>query len=166
MRKAIAAAALALSGCATPAALPADAGAAFDPVQFFSGRTRGEGILHKAIGGSSRITVASTGRVDERGTMILDQAIAGEGKRPRLRRWVMRPAGPNRFTGSLTDAAGPVEFTVAGPRATIRYRMKGGMAVEQRLALQPGGRTLLNRLTVSRFGLRLATLDETIRKLD
>lgn len=166
MRRAVAVAALVLSGCATPAALPADAGATFDPVQFFSGRTRGEGVLHKAIGGSSRITVESTGRVDEQGNMILDQTIGGEDKRPRLRRWVMRPAGPNRYTGTLTDAAGPVEITVAGPRATIRYQMRGGLNVEQHLALQTGGRTLLNRLTVTRFGMRLARLDETIRKLD
>jgi hypothetical protein len=55
---------------------------------------------------------------------------------------------------------------VAGPRATIRYRMKSGLAVAQQLALQPGGRTLLNRLTVTKFGIRVATLDETIRKLD
>lgn len=166
MRTAVAFAALALGSCAAPALPPADAAATFDAVQFFSGRTQGEGTLHRMIGGSSRITVESTGRVDPRGTLILDQKIREDDKLPRLRRWVIRRTGPNRFTGSLTDADGPVEITVAGARATIRYRMKAGPWVEQQLALQPGGRTLLNRLTVTRLGMRLARLDETIRKLD
>jgi hypothetical protein len=78
----------------------------------------------------------------------------------------MRQIGPGRFTGTLTDAVGPASIEVAGARATIRYRMKGGLDVSQQLALQPGGRTVLNRLTVTKFGIRVATLDETIRKLD
>jgi hypothetical protein len=59
-----------------------------------------------------------------------------------------------------------VSVDVAGPRATIRYTMRGGMRVEQQLALQADGRTLLNHLQVRRFGLRLATVTETIRKRD
>lgn len=166
MRKIVALLALALSGCATPAPPPADVGATFDPVQFFLGRTQGEGVLRTALGRTSRISVQSAGRVDERGNLILDQWIKGDEKRPRMRRWVMRRAGPSRLTGTLTDAVGPVEITVSGPRATIRYQMKGGLPVEQRLAIQPGGRTVLNQLTVRRFGVQLARLDETIRKLD
>jgi hypothetical protein len=44
--------------------------------------------------------------------------------------------------------------------------MKGGLEVEQQLALQSDGRTVLNRLEVKKFGARLATLNETITKLD
>ena len=166
MKRLVAITALALSGCATAPLLPADPAANLDPILFFAGRTVGEGVLHKTIGGSSRITVEGAGRIDERGTLILDQTIREDDKLPRLRRWVMRRASPNRFTGTLTDAAGPVEIAVAGPRATIRYRMENGLAVNQQLALQPGGRTLINRLTVTRLGIRVARLDETIRKLD
>jgi hypothetical protein len=75
-------------------------------------------------------------------------------------------AGANCYIGTLTDAAGRFEITVAGPHATIGYRMRGPLDVEQQLALQPGGRALVNRLTVTRFGMRLARLDESIRKLD
>jgi hypothetical protein len=44
--------------------------------------------------------------------------------------------------------------------------MKNGLDFEQHLALQRGGTTVLNRLTVRKFGVPVATLEETIRKAD
>ncbi len=160
------AAALPLASCATPSILPADPNARFDPRAFFTGRSHGEGTLHKIIGGDSQIVVDSIGRPDGRGGLVLDQKIRSGSKSPRQRRWIMRPAGPNRYTGTLTEAEGPVAVQVNGPRATIRYRMRGGIDIEQHLALQPDGRTLLNRLNARKFGIRVAQLDETIRKVD
>jgi hypothetical protein len=78
----------------------------------------------------------------------------------------MRRVASGSYTGSLTDAEGPVHVTVSGPRAHIKYRMPGGVKVDQQLTLQSDGRTLLNRLQVTKLGLRVATVDETIRKLD
>jgi hypothetical protein len=158
--------ALALASCAPAGALPADAAARFDPAAFFLGRSHGDGTLRKLIGGSARISVDSIGRRERDGTLVLDQTIRVGAKPPSTRRWVMRQIGTGRFTGSLTDASGPVSIEVAGARATVRYQMKGGLNVAQQLALQPGGRTVLNRLNVTKFGIRVATLDETIRKLD
>ena len=166
MRLAIAAVALAVAGCARSSPLPADPAAKLDPIAYFTGRSGGVGIVRKSFGGSTPVQVSSVGRSDGHGGLILDQNI-WEGTKPsRQRRWLMQPAGPNRFTGTLTDAAGPVEVITAGPRATVRYRMKNGLEVTQRLALQRDGRTLLNRLTVKKFGVRVARLDETIRKVD
>jgi hypothetical protein len=160
------AAALAVGGCATPSTLPADPNARFDPRAFFTGRSHGEGTLHKIIGGDSKIVVDSIGRPDRRGGLVLDQNIRSGAKSPRQRRWIMRPSGPNRYTGTLSEAEGPVDVQVNGPRATIRYRMRGGIDIEQHLALQSDGRTLLNRLNARKFGIRVARLEETIRKLD
>lgn len=157
---------IALAGCTPAADLRADDGARFDPVAFFAGRSAGEAVLHKLVGKAVPVRVVSRGRRDARGGLVLDQTIREGSKPARQRRWVMRPVGPDRFTGALTDAAGPVDISVAGPRATIRYRMKNGLGVEQQLALQKDRRTLLNRLSVSKWGIRIAQLDETIRKLD
>jgi len=160
----IAAAALSLSGCATAVQLPAAANARFDPVAWFTGVSHGDGTLHKLLSSPVRTSVDSVGRPDGAGGMILDQTLREPGKPPRKREWVMRPVGQNRFTGTLTDASGPVDLTVTGARAIIRYPMKGGLEVRQQLALQSDGRTLLNRLSVRKFGLEVAHLDETIRK--
>ncbi|MBA3525962.1 MAG: DUF3833 domain-containing protein [Pseudomonadota bacterium] len=165
MKLAAAAAALALCGCASDVTLPASDSETLDPVAFFAGRTHGEAMLDTLIESPVRVTVDSVGRM--RGNaLVLDQVIRSADKPARIRRWTMWPVSPNRFSGSLTDATGPVHGTTEGPRAYIRYTMKNGFKVEQQLALQSDGRTILNRLEVTKFGLRVATLTETIRKLD
>jgi hypothetical protein len=131
---------------------------------FFTGRTHGDGELDKLFSSPARVTVDSVGR-RQGNTLILDQTIRGHEKLPRFRRWTMMRVAPNRYSGTLTDAAGPVLVTVAGARAYIRYTMKGGLKVEQQLALQSDSRTILNHLEVKKFGARVATLDETIRKV-
>ncbi len=165
MRVAAALAALTVAGCASNAALPASSGTTFNPIAFFAGRTHGDATLDTLVESPVRVTVNSVGRV-QGNTLILDQAIRTADQPARMRRWTMRPVSPNRFSGTLTDAIGPVHGTTAGPRAYIRYTMKGGFQVEQQLALQRGGKVVLTRLEVTQMGVRVATLEETIRKLD
>lgn len=166
MKRGIAIAALALASCSSPSPLPADATARFDPVAFFTGQTHGKAILHKAFSSAVRVRVDSEGHADGHGGLILDQAIREGDKPARHRRWLFRSDGHGGYRGSLTDAAGPVLFNVGGPRATIRYRMKNGLQVDQSLAMQHDRNLVINRLTVTKFGLRVATLDEAIRKQD
>ena len=163
MRAVLLALIVALGGC-TNIVLPADPAEKLDPIAFFSGRSHGNAVLKVAFASPRRVTVESFG-TREGDVLLLRQAIREEGKAPRWREWRIRPVGPGRYTGTLTDAEGPVTITVQGPRGLIRYRMKTGMAVEQQLALQPGGRTLLNHMVVTKWGVRVARLDETIRKL-
>lgn len=164
IRVAIAAIAPILGGCATSVQLPAATNAHFDPIAWFTGASHGDGTLHKLFGSPVRTSVDSLGRRDGSGGLILDQAIREGDKPVRKREWTMRPLGQGRFTGTLTDASGPVDVAVSGARAVIRYPMKAGLEVRQQLALQSGGRTVLNRLSVRKFGLEVAHLDETIRK--
>ena len=164
MRLIAAAAALALGGCATAVQLPAAANARFDPVAWFTGPSHGDGTLHKLLSSPVRTSVDSIGRPDGAGGMILDQTLREPGKPAHKREWVMRPVSPGHFTGTLTEATGPVDITVSGSRAFIRYPVKGGLEVRQQLALQSDGRTILNRLSVRKFGLEVAHLDETIHK--
>ena len=166
MKIAFAVATLALAGCMQSSILPADAGARFDPIAFFSGHTQGKATLRKIFGKPVGVRVDSIGRADGHGGLILDQTIREGQTAARHRRWVFRADGHGSYQGSLTDAAGPVEFVVAGPRALIRYRMKNGLEVEQRLALQRDHHVVINQLIVTKLGLRVARLDETIRKLD
>ena len=59
-----------------------------------------------------------------------------------------------------------VRVSVSGPKATIRYKMKGGISVDQQLTLQRDGKTMSNHVTGKRLGIRVARLEGTIRKLD
>lgn len=135
----------------------------FDPLAFFTGETRGTGTLDPVIGRSMPVSVTSRG-TRTADTLRLVQEIREGGKPPRTRTWIMRRLPGGRFSGTLTDAEGPVELTVQGPRATVRYRTPSGLVIRQQLALQQDGRTLLNHLEAFKFGIRVATLDETIRR--
>jgi len=156
----VAAAAMALAGAATAQA------PALDMTAFFSGRTHTENVLKIVFKRPARLVVDSVGGRGDRGDFVLLDTVREEGKPVRTRKWIMRPAGSNRFTGSLTDATGPVDVTVNGRQATIRYTMKGGLNVIQQMELQADGRTLSNHVVVRKFGLKFASVDGTVRKLD
>ena len=155
---------LALSACAADAPPPQISNQTLDPIVFFTGHAEGRATLHELMSDSRPLQVHSDGHPDGKGGLVLVQRIEQQGRLERTRSWHLVPAGPGRFTGTLTDASGPVEATVDGPRLHIRYSMKGGLEVVQTLTLTPDGRSLDNRMSVSKFGLRVAHLEELIRK--
>ena len=165
-RWAAAALPLALGGCMDVAIPVPQPGLALNPVAFFTGRSVGQGRLHTILRSTTPIHVQSVGRPDGKGGLVLVQLIREGAKRPRQRIWTLRPTGPGAYTGELTDARGSVQVQTGGGSALIRYEMKNGMRVEQMLALRKDGREIANRLYVYRFGIQLAQLDETIRKLN
>lgn len=137
-----------------------------DMTDFFTGRTHAENVLKIAMQEPKKLIVDSVGRT-EGNSFVLTDTVREEGKPVRTRKWVMRPAGPGKYTGSLSDASGPVEVRLAGDTATIRYVMKDGhLKIEQTLRLRPDGKTLTNRTTAKKFGMKFATVEGTIRKLD
>jgi hypothetical protein len=137
-----------------------------DMLAFFSGKTHAENVLKIVLKQPSKLIVDSIGGKGDRGDFVLIDTVREEGKPIRTRKWVMRSAGPGHFTGSLSDAVGPVDISVDGGSAVIRYTMKGGLKVTQKIQLQADGRTLSNNVMVRKFGLKFARVQGTIRKLD
>lgn len=154
----------AFGAAAIAAAVPAQAPRAFDPVAFFTGTTQGRGVLKEMLGKEKATRTVSLGRIDKDGWLVLDQKVAIEGDALRQRQWRMKLVSPGNYRGTLSDAKGPVEVEIKGQTARIRYVMKGGIKVDQRLTSLPGGRTLNNRATFRKFGMRVATLTEQIEK--
>ena len=150
-----------LAACTAPSDLPAGS-APLDPIAFFAGVTNGEGSLDTIVARPVPVTVSSLG-FREHGGLKLIQRIK-EGDQPlRIRTWVIRKV-PSGYVSTLTDAQGMVEMELRGARAYIGYTTPSGLRIHQQLALQPDGRTVRNRLTAHKYGVRLAILDETIRK--
>jgi len=139
--------------------------AAFNPVDFFRGRTHGDGTLKVIFQAPKQIKVDSMGRSEKDGSLLLEQVIREPGKAPRTRYWRLRETAPNRFEGTLTDAAGPVRVEVAKDSVRIRYRGKDNLNFDQ-LLTPAGPREVRNRMRVKRFGIVVAHFDEMIRKLD
>ena len=145
------------------AAAPAEA--AFNPVDFFHGRTHGDGVLKVIFQSPKKMSVDSEGMSETDGSLLLKQTIHEPEKPPRVRYWRMRQTGPNRFEGTLTDAASPVRVDVHGERIRIRYKGKDHLDFDQMLT-PAGAREVRNSMRVRRFGIVVARFEETIRKLD
>lgn len=119
------------------------------------------------MSGSHKVRDRSRGRLDKAGALILDQMVYEEGKPARRRAWRLVRAGGNRIAGTISDARGPVAGEVRGNVLHLKYRVvEGGASVEQWITLHANGRTAANRMVFRKFGLKVATLDSTIRKLD
>ena len=136
----------------------------FDPVAFFTGSTHGRGVLNELLGKEKRTSAQSVGRVDKDGWLVLDQKVDVQGDPLRQRHWRLKQVAPGRFSGTLSDAKGPVEVTVAGQSMRIRYTMKNGIKVDQNLSALPGGKAVDNHTTFRKFGMKVATLVERIEK--
>ncbi|MGI8705203.1 MAG: DUF3833 family protein [Sphingomicrobium sp.] len=162
MRLLLALVAAALGGAATAASAEKPQ---LDLIGFFTGRTHAVSEIKVAFRRPLGHVTHSVGRRAANGDLILVDTIKEEGEPKKERRWVMRRSGPNSFTGSMSEATGPVKITVAGNRATIRYKMKGGISIDQRLT-QLNPRTLSNHVSARKLGIRLGRLEGTIRNLD
>ena len=132
--------------------------------QFFVGRTQGAGIVQVIMSGRHGLSDRGRGWM-ERGTLVLQQVVEEQGRPARNRTWRLLRAG-NRIQGSISDARGPVEGEVRGNVVHLRYRSGEGPSVEQWITFHPGGRTAGNRMIFRRFGVEVARVEETIRRLD
>jgi len=138
---------------------------AFDLPGFFSGRTHAENDLKIAFHRPTRLVVDSVGKRE--GSEFIQTDIVHEGDKPvRTRVWRTHEIAPNHFSGTLTDATGPVDIAVHGTSVIIRYTMKGGLDILETMQLQPDGRTLSNNVIAKKFGLTFAHVEGSVRKLD
>jgi hypothetical protein len=164
MRAGVATAIVALAVGVQSAA--ADPTPKLDMLAFFTGKTHAENVMKIVLKKPARLVVDSIGGKGDRGDFVLIDTVKEEGKPERTRKWVMKQVSPGRFTGSLSDATGPVDVTVDGDEALILYTMKGGLKVRQEMKLLPDGKTLSNEVVVKKFGLKFASVEGRIRKLD
>ena len=157
MRLGLAAAALIV------AAAPAHA--TFNPVDFFRGRTHGNGTLKVIFSAPEKIEVDSEGTAEKDGSLLLKQVIHQRGKPARTRYWRLRQTAPATFEGTLTDAASAVRVDLTKGGVRIRYTGKDHLNFDQMLT-PAGANEVHNKMRVRRFGIIVAHFDEVIRKLD
>lgn len=137
----------------------------FDPIAFFAGRTEGNGGLKIMTKRRQQVIVTGRGIMTSDGGIVLDQDVQRGSTPPSHRTWHLRRVGKDRYAGTLSDATGPVFGEVTGNLLHLAFPMKGGLRGQQWLYLQPGGQVARNRMVVSKFGLPVASLDETIRRI-
>jgi hypothetical protein len=136
-----------------------------DPLRFFAGRTETRSLVKALFHKPYRSRSLGQGRIDPDGSLVLVQRVEEEGKPPRERRWRVRQSGPRHWTGTMSEAAGPLAIDQVGERFRFRFTMNGHLNVEQWLTPLPGATAALTSTKVRRFGLTVATTEGTVRRL-
>lgn len=149
-------------------AASADSGSGSSPAieRFFIGTTEGSGTADVIMSGKHTVRDRSEGRKDASGALLLDQTVEEQGKPARRRSWRLVNSGGNRITGTINDVKGAVTGEVTETTLHLRYTMKDGPSVEQWITLQPDGRTAKNRMIYKRIGLKVATVETVIRRVE
>lgn len=156
---------LALAAIALSAPAAAAPAASASPLAFFEGRTVSEGTTKIVLKKPYKARSQGVGRIEPDGTLNLVQQVQ-EGAEPRKeRRWRIRQVAAGRFSGTMSEAIGPVIVEQVGERFRFRFRMKGGLSVEQWLTPLAGGMTARSTLVVRKLGVAVARGEALIRRL-
>jgi hypothetical protein len=135
-----------------------------DPMRFFEGRTESTSIVKLIMKKPFKSRSLGNGEIAG-GVLNLIQQVHDEGKTPYDRRWKMRQVGPGRFSGTMSEAVGPVTAEELGGRYRFRFKVKGNVSVEQWLTPLPGGQSAQSKVSIRKFGMVVGRSDGTVRKL-
>ena len=136
-----------------------------DPLRFFEGRTESISVVKVMMHKPYRTRAIGVGHIRPDGSLDLVQKLERDGEPTRTRRWVIKEVADGRYSGTMSEATGPVNIEEVEGRYRFRFKMKGNLAVEQWLTPEPDRRSATNRLTVKKFGVKVGSSDGVIRKL-
>ena len=151
---------------AQPPGPAADSTPRFRPETFFLGHTEGTGSLKVMFRQQRSVHVHGQGQISQDSTLMLDQEIEQTGSPLKHRRWQIKSVGEGKYMATLSDAIGPVVGAVQRNVMHLAFSTKGGLRVRQVLTLAPDGRSVDNRLTIRKFGIVVAVLNEKIVHVD
>ena len=136
----------------------------FTPQNGFGGESEGQGSLKLFLGKPRAFYVTSRGSEQSDGTFRLDQTVTFQGEAPQQRFWILSTTSHNRYSATLSDAAGPVEGLTSGSHLSLRYRASGPLIMHQELELSPDGKTIDNIGVITLLGIPVGHLHEAITR--
>jgi len=135
------------------------------PLRFFEGRTELSGTLKAFMKGTRRVLSIGHGTITSDGTLTLVQQVEDEGEKPHQRVWRIHQVAPGKFSGFMSEAAGPVTIEQVGDKYRFRFNLRGGLTAEQWIVPNADGGSGLSVLTVRKLGMVVARSEATIRRL-
>ena len=154
-----------IAGALISASVRAEAAPLADPLRFFEGRTESVGVMKMVMKKPYRVRSISQGKINGDGSLHLVQQVRDEGQPPKQRVWRIRKVGPGKFSGTMNEAKGPVTIEQVGDGYRFRFKMAGNLSVEQWLIPEPDGKSGSSKLTVRKYGMKVASSEATIRKV-
>jgi hypothetical protein len=161
-----------MTGCRsmTPSEL-ASTKPALDPLQYFDGATRSWGVIENRRGApisQFRADLIGRRQGDE---LTIEQRFTFAGDRRETRHWRIRRVGPNRYEATANDVVGVSRGEARGNTFHWTYVTAGTRAgslddlrYELWMYLMDDGQTLINRVTITKFGIVVARTTERFRR--
>lgn len=144
----------------------------FDPIAFFTGRTRSWGVFENRAGEPSRrFSTICDGRREADGTLVLDQTFTYEDGTIQHRHWRIRRLDAHRYEATANDVVGTGTGEAYGNAFHWEYTVAlspgnplGNVHLNQWMYLQAGGQTMLNRASVNKLGVQVAQVAEEFQR--
>ena len=163
-----------LAGCST--LKPADFSSStptLDPVKFFVGHTHSDGVLESRSGKPSQRITTKTEGVFANGILTINQDLYAEKEKPNHRVFTLKLTDAHHVEGTGSFIGGTARGELYGNYFTWRFRLKVANAglvkhvnMTQHMYLMPGGKTLIIRSVVRKFGIIVKEITEQFYKED
>jgi len=156
-----------LGGCASPPRIPVQP--AEPPLvmeEFFAGVSDGDGVfVNSWTGTERRFQVVIAGFWDGKELTLVEDFDYADGEKDR-KTWRLQSHGPGTFTGTREDVVGQARVWTEDRRVRLEYSVElAGWTVDfADILVLRADRTLLNRATVAKWGLRIGSVELVLRK--
>jgi len=139
---------------------------AIDPIRFFSGHVKSWGVLENRSGQPTSVVTTDCIGNGDGDTLNMTQRLSIGQQAPTARVWQMRRAGPGRYEATANDMIGIAVGEASGRAfhwtwtlATSPGNSLKNVLMDQWWYLLDDG-SMLNRTTVSKFGVALIEVSE------
>ena len=139
---------------------------------FFRGKLTAHGVVKDRSGRVIRTFNATIDASWENGEGVLDEHFEFNDGELDQRKWILTPAGDNRYTGTAGDVVGAGVLEVAGNSVFLDYTLRIPLdddsidvQVDDRMYLVAPG-VLLNESEMRKFGVRVGSILLVILKPD
>jgi hypothetical protein len=137
-----------------------------DPLRFWEGKTESVSTVKVMMKKPFKTRAVGRGKIKADGSLELVQHVEEEGRPAHDRRWLIHQVGPRRYSGTMSEAKGPVTIEEVDGQFRFRFKMAGNLAVEQVLTPLPGGKSARSKLTIKKLGVTVGRSEGTVRKLN
>lgn len=143
----------------------------FDLFEYFSGQTRGWGMVQDRAGRLKRqFVVDIMGRLDESGNLVLEEDFVWDNGEKSRRVWTIARGEDGRLSGTAADVIGAASGASGGNALNWRYDLAlqvdgstWAISFDDWMFLQPDD-VLLNRAAMSKFGFRVGDVTIAFQK--
>jgi len=136
-----------------------------EPLKFFEGKTEMVSMVKVIMKKPYESRTVGRGQILPDGSLSLVQQVHEDGKSAQRRHWRIKQTDRDSFTGTMSEAIGPVAVEELGDRFRFKFKMKGNVSVEQWVIPLADGKTARTKMTARKMGMRVATSEGTLRKL-